>query len=103
MSNFYRNYKRNEQRKEVVNKWLAAHPKKKEQDVPEELLKEDITQYPRHLVHEILTKEAIKQNIRQANMTTRGKHTGSKNKSRILYNVHRGTRMIQGIMSGYNE
>ena len=44
-----------------------------------------------------------KEYIRQANMTTRGKHTGSKSNKRLLFNIHRGQRMIKGIMSGYNE
>ena len=48
-------------------------------------------------------REINREHMRQANMTTRGKHTGSKSKDRLLFNIHRGQRMIQGIMSGYAE
>lgn len=44
-----------------------------------------------------------KEHIRQARMTTRGKHDGSKSKKRLLFNIHRGTSMIKNIISGYNE
>lgn len=55
------------------------------------------------ILNEEHEREVHKEHIRQANMTTRGKHTGSKSKERLLFNIHRGQRMIQGIMSGYAE
>lgn len=55
------------------------------------------------ILREEYEHEVHKEHIRQANMTTRGKHTGSKSRKRLLFNIHRGQRMIQGIMSGYAE
>lgn len=103
MSNFYRNYRRKEVRQTIINNWLKQHPKKKEQDVPEELLKEELGWYPEHIAREIASKERRKQHLRQADTTTRGKHTGSKDSRKIRYNMHRASSVIKSIMSGYTE
>lgn len=103
MSNFYHNYIRKEVRQTIINNWLKKHPKKKEQDVPEELLKEKLKLYPEHIAREIALKEHRKQHLRQADTITRGKHTGSKDSRKIRYNMHRATRAIKSIMSGYTE
>lgn len=46
--------------------------------------------------------ERQRQHLYQANMTTNGKHTGSKGKHKINYLMHRATNRINQIMSGYN-
>ena len=66
MSNFYYNYKRKEIRQNIINNWLKQHPTKKEQDVPEELLKEKLGWYPEHIAREIILKERRRQHLRQA-------------------------------------
>lgn len=60
-------------------------------------------QMPAFMQHEINNAECHAQHLRQANITTRGKHTGSKSKHKIEYNMHRATNVIKSLMSGYNE
>lgn len=101
MSNFYRNYIRKEVRQTIINNWLKQHPKKKEQDVPEKLLKENHGWYPKHIAREIALKEWRRQNLRQANGYTTGKHTGSKSGSRLNKNVTMGIRRLKHIYAQY--
>lgn len=58
---------------------------------------------PVYMQREINNKELQKMQLNQCNMFTRGKHNGSKSLSKIIFNLHRGTRMIKGMMSGYAE
>lgn len=47
--------------------------------------------------------EIHKMHIAQANMTTRGKHTGSKSKRKLMFNAHRATSIISHLYSGYDD
>ena len=51
--------------------------------------------------NEVKQKQRYKSLIQQANQTTRGKHTGSKSKRKLLFNAHRATSIIKSLMSGY--
>lgn len=57
---------------------------------------------PGFLQREEMNREIQKQHQYQANMTTGGKHTGSKGKHKINYLMHRATNRINQIISGYN-
>ena len=58
---------------------------------------------PAYMQREINNNELQKMQLSQCNMFTRGKHNGSKPFSKIIFNLHRGTRMIKGMISGYAE
>ena len=57
---------------------------------------------PDFLIKEEMNREIQKQHQYQANMTTRGKHTGSKSKRKLMFNAHRVTSLISHLYSGYN-
>ena len=57
---------------------------------------------PDFIQRENRLREINREHIRQANMTTRGKHTGSKSYNKIMYNVHRSVNVIKSLYSGYN-
>lgn len=57
---------------------------------------------PDFLIEEEIRNEHHRMHIRQANITTRGKHTGSKSHNKIMYNIHRAVSVIQSLYSGYN-
>lgn len=57
---------------------------------------------PDFIQRENRIREINREHIRQANMTTRGKHTGSKSYNKIMCNVHHAVRMIKSLYSGYN-
>lgn len=54
------------------------------------------------IVNEERNREVHKMHIMQANMITRGKHTGSKSLKKLLFNAHRATSVINHLYSGYN-
>ena len=57
---------------------------------------------PAFIQRENKLREINRQHMRQANMTTRGKHTGSKSYNKIMYNVHRAVSVIKSLYSGYS-
>lgn len=57
---------------------------------------------PDFIQRENRIREINREHIRQANITTRGKHTGSKSRNKIMYNIHRAVSVIQSLYSGYN-
>lgn len=57
---------------------------------------------PAFIQRENRLREIDREHMRQANTTTRGKHTGSKSYNKIMYNVHRAVRVIKSLYSGYN-
>ena len=56
---------------------------------------------PAFIQRENRIREIDREHMRQANTTTRGKHTGSKSYSKIMYNVHRAISVIKALYSGY--
>lgn len=57
---------------------------------------------PAFIQRENRLHEIDREHICQANMTTRGKHTGSKSHNKIMYNVHRAINVVKSLYSGYN-
>lgn len=57
---------------------------------------------PTFIQRENKLREIDREHVRQANMTTRGKHTGSKSYNKIMYNVHKAVNVIKSLYSGYN-